>query len=58
MNFEFFQSGCLVTGGEAGIVNVWKSMDSNDSHNGTLNKLHLKVASTRNNGKQNRFKPY
>ncbi|XP_051162090.1 WD repeat-containing protein 89 [Leptopilina boulardi] len=49
------KSGCLVTGGEAGIVNVWKSMDSNDSHNGTLNKLHLKA---RNNGKQNRFKPY
>ncbi|XP_043472823.1 WD repeat-containing protein 89 [Leptopilina heterotoma] len=57
-SFFHEKSGCLITGGEAGILNVWKPMDLNDFHNGTLDELHLKASSTRNHAKQHRSKPY
>ncbi|XP_014209470.1 WD repeat-containing protein 89 [Copidosoma floridanum] len=53
------KSGCLVTGGEAGIINIWRQTESLSVPKNTNNKRPAKTGAEKSrNDKNHRIKPY
>lgn len=59
MYFFTFQSGCLVTGGEAGIINIWRQSETTMIPRDSNHKRSSKIGAEKSrNDKNYRTKPY